>query len=125
MTYKKLFGLFQAITVTIFLFGITGGYKINHAKDIPDESQLTLKQREWVSGKLRTMTLREKIAQMVISNTLGEDYDENSSEYKRLAKLCRDDKIGGFIFFKGTAGGYAGLSNKLQSFSETPLLLSA
>lgn len=71
------------------------------------------------------MTLREKIAQMIISNATGEDYDENSAEYKRLIRLCEQTKVGGFIFFKGTSNGYTNLSNKLQSLSKTPLLISS
>ena len=74
---------------------------------------------------LADMTLREKIGQMIISSTQGENYQESSAEYRRLKKLCRDSKVGGFIFFKGTSSGYASLSNKLQSLSETPLLISA
>lgn len=85
----------------------------------------TPSQEQWVRQKLTTMTTRDKIAQMVISSTFGENYDESSGEYKRMSKLCKEDKIGGFIFFKGSSSGYANLSNKLQELSETPLLISA
>ena len=80
---------------------------------------------EFVQKKLSNMTLREKIAQMVISSVVPENLNENSSEFKKLKKLCEDNKIGGFIFFKGSAFDYARISNKLQSYSETPLLISA
>lgn len=82
-------------------------------------------QIEYVKKKLMSLTLREKIAQMVISNSFGENYDENSAEFKKLKKLCTDTKVGGFIFFKGSSAGYSELSNKLQGLSETPLLISA
>ncbi len=94
----------------------------------PNQEKQNLLNKEnykYYKQKINEMTLREKIAQMVISSTLGENYDESSSEYKKLKKLCQKTKIGGFIFFKGSASGYAGLSNKLQSLSETPLLISA
>jgi beta-N-acetylhexosaminidase len=78
-----------------------------------------------VINKLNEMTLREKIGQMLVSSTLGEDYVENSNESKRLKKLCEQTEVGGFIFFKGTSTGYANLSNKLQSLSKTPLLISS
>lgn len=74
---------------------------------------------------LGKMTLREKIGQMIISSTLGEDYDESSNEFKRLKRLCEETKVGGFIFFKGTSTSYARLTNKLQRHSEIPLLISA
>jgi beta-N-acetylhexosaminidase len=87
--------------------------------------RLTSSQDEWVRKTLAEMTLRERIAQMIISNTFGEYYEENSPEYERLKNLCRTEKIGGFIFFQGTSSGYARLSNKLQELSEIPLLISA
>ncbi len=80
---------------------------------------------ELLKRRIKEMTVREKIAQMVISSTFGEDYSEDSPEFKKLRKLCRETKVGGFIFFRGTASGYAKLSNKLQRLSETPLLISA
>ena len=80
---------------------------------------------EFVQKKLSSMTLREKIAQMVISSVVPENLNENSAEFKKLKSLCELNKIGGFIFFKGSAYDYARISNALQSHSETPLLISA
>lgn len=74
---------------------------------------------------MNEMTLREKIAQMVISSTIPENFNEGSSDFKKLKQLCEKNKIGGFIFFKGSTSDYAKLSNKLQSLSEVPLLISA
>lgn len=78
-----------------------------------------------VSSKLSSMTLHEKIAQMIISSTVPENFSENSSEFKKIKRLSEKTKVGGFIFFKGSSSDYARLSNHLQTFSETPLLISA
>ncbi|MCX7878634.1 MAG: hypothetical protein N2510_08360, partial [Ignavibacteria bacterium] len=81
-----------------------------------------------IYGKLNSMTLREKIAQMIVSSVIPENLkgmDDNSPEFKKLRRLCGKDKIGGFIFFRGSIDDYVNLSNKLQSYSETPLLISA
>ena len=75
--------------------------------------------------KLQQMTLREKIAQMVIANIIPENMDVNSAEFKKYKSLCEKTKVGGFIFFKGSMNDYVRVSNALQSYSETPLLLSA
>jgi beta-N-acetylhexosaminidase len=75
--------------------------------------------------KLQQMTLREKIAQMVIANIIPENVDVNSAEFKKYKSLCEKTKVGGFIFFKGSMNDYVRVSNALQSYSETPLLLSA
>lgn len=78
-----------------------------------------------VEEKLSSMTLREKIAQMVIADVIPENLSENSAEFKKLRKLAEDSKVGGFIFFKGSSADYVRIANKLQGYSETPLLISA
>ena len=83
------------------------------------------KSTEWTEQKLSSMTLREKIAQMIISNSDGYALDESSAEFQRIQNLIVNEKIGGLIFFKGNSVQEAGLINKFQSMSETPLLISA
>ena len=83
------------------------------------------KSTEWTEQKLSSMTLREKIAQMIISNSDGYALDESSAEFQRIQNLIVNEKIGGLIFFKGNSVQEAGLINKFQSMSETPLLVSA
>lgn len=78
-----------------------------------------------ITEKLSSMTLREKIAQMVIADAIPENLTENSAGFKKLKKLCELTKVGGFIFFKGSSNDYVRLANKLQGYSETPLLFSA
>jgi beta-N-acetylhexosaminidase len=85
----------------------------------PDESRVS-----FIEAKLQSMTLREKIAQMIISYSDGYSLDENSKEFLRLKHLITDDKIGGIIFFKGNSIQQANLTNRLQELSETPLLIS-
>ncbi len=132
--FKNLAFLFILVTTAVLIisFQISGKsssqkYLNNQPGNYPssDSYKLSAGQLENVKKKLMSLTLREKIAQMVISNSLGENYDENSAEYKKLKKLCTVTKVGGFIFFKGTSEGYSALSNKLQKLSETPLLISA
>ena len=120
---------FVIVLIIIFipLLFLTG-YN-NHKRNIKSLKGLNYeninKNNNLADKLLADMTLREKIGQMIISSTQGENYQESSAEYRRLKKLCRDSKVGGFIFFKGTSSGYASLTNKLQSLSETPLLISA
>lgn len=82
-------------------------------------------ESEVVKDRLLSMSLREKAAQMVVSSVIPEGFDENSPDFNRIKRLCEVEKVGGFIFFKGSSIDYARLSNKLQSYSETPLLISA
>jgi len=78
----------------------------------------------WVENKLKSMTLREKIAQMIVSYSDGYAHEENSSEFRRLNNLIVNEKIGGIIFFKGNSIQQAHLTNRLQELAVTPLLIS-
>ncbi|MBK8983062.1 MAG: hypothetical protein IPM38_12225 [Ignavibacteria bacterium] len=69
--------------------------------------------------------MREKIAQMIISYSDGYLPSESSAEFQRMSDLIINEKIGGFIFFKGNSLEEAELINKLQRLTETPLLMSA
>ncbi len=78
----------------------------------------------WAEMKIKDMTIREKIAQMIITYSDGYYNGENDNSFKRLRNLIENEKIGGVIFFKGRALEEANLINKLQALSETPLLIS-
>lgn len=78
----------------------------------------------WVDMRMKEMTLREKIAQMIITYSDGYYSGNNDKNFKRLSNLIENEKVGGIIFFKGKALEEAKLINKLQTLSETPLLIS-
>ena len=116
------------ISILIFIF-ITGTVNITE-KDRRKQENIFSKDfnedvYERTENKLRSMTLREKIAQMIITYSDGYSLNENSAEYQRLSNLIVNEKVGGVIFFKGNAVQEAELINSLQSISETPLLMSA
>jgi beta-glucosidase-like glycosyl hydrolase len=117
MRFTKLF-----LLLVLSLFSLTAfkdGPKTG--KDFP---ALTEKS-EWIKIKLSEMTLREKIAQMIITNSFGLRLEKNDKEYLRLQNLIVNEKVGGVIFFKGNSIEEAELINDLQSQSSTPLLISA
>ena len=91
----------------------------------PSDSNIFDKKNEWTEQKLSSMTLREKIAQMIISNSDGYALEESSAEFQKIKDLIVNEKIGGLIFFKGNSLQETELINKFQTLSETPLLISA
>lgn len=82
------------------------------------------KNFSWAENKLKSMPLREKIAQMIITYSDGYYLDDDDKEFKRLKHLIENEKVGGVIFFKGKVLEEARLINRLQSLSATPLLIS-
>lgn len=97
----------------VLVFGMCGEPKKN---EIPEDK---------VKVVMEKMTLREKIAQMIISHSEGTDGNENSSDFLRVKDLILKEKIGGVIFFKGTSKIQAEMTNRLQEISQIPLLISA
>lgn len=82
------------------------------------------KNFSWAEMRLKEMTLREKIAQMIITYSDGYFNGENDNNFKRLKNLIENEKVGGIIFFKGRALEEARLINNLQAVSRIPLLIS-
>lgn len=111
------------LVLSIFSFTFFKSDKIvnEEKKDL----QIFNDNSEWVKTMLSKMTLREKIAQMIVTNSFGLTLDKNDKEYLRLKDLIVNKKVGGVIFFKGNSIQEAELINDLQSQSETPLLISA
>ena len=100
------------LSVTL-VFGMCGEQKRN--ENIEDKVKVIIEK----------MTLREKIAQMIISPSDGTDGSENSADFLRVRDLIMKEKIGGVIFFKGNARFQAEMTNRWQELSQIPLLISA
>jgi beta-glucosidase-like glycosyl hydrolase len=111
------------LILSLFSFSIFRSEK--PAEEFKPVSTHFTEQSEWVKNKLSEMTLREKIAQMVVTNSFGYTLDKNSDDYRRLKDLVVNKKVGGVIFFKGNSVQEAELINDFQSMSQTPLLISA
>lgn len=77
-----------------------------------------------VESILAGMTTREKIAQMMHVWAYGEYQADDSDRFRRVERLVRDEKIGGFIFSRGNIYDQAILTNKLQAMSAIPLWIS-
>lgn len=122
------FFLFSVILSIISFGNIQSDYYLIHKQkpnSFSSSYNLLSESDPWVENRLASMTLREKIAQMIITRSDGFALDRNSAEFKRLSNLILNEKIGGVIFFKGNSVQQSELTNSLQSLSGTPLLISA
>jgi beta-N-acetylhexosaminidase len=79
----------------------------------------------WVDSVLKSLTLREKVAQMVWPSTWGDYAPVNSPQWKALTKLIVEDKVGGFTMSVGSPTEIATKINAMQAISRTPLLFGA
>lgn len=79
----------------------------------------------WVDSVMRTLTLRDKVAQMVWPSTWGDYAAVNSTQWKTLSKLVREEKVGGFTMSVGSPTEIATKINALQEMSGVPLIFGA
>ncbi|HZH33571.1 MAG TPA: glycoside hydrolase family 3 N-terminal domain-containing protein, partial [Pyrinomonadaceae bacterium] len=80
---------------------------------------------KWIAATLKGMTLREKIGQMVMVRMSGEFTNLGSERFAELRRHVNENKLGGFILFRGEANSIATQTNELQRISKLPLLFAA
>lgn len=81
---------------------------------------LTNYNQRWVDSVFASLTLDEKIGQLLMprGNTSGQGYN-----FDKLKKWVQDYKLGGLVFFAGQPTTQARIVNELQSMSKVPMLI--
>jgi len=85
----------------------------------------TAADRAWADSVLGTLTLRDKVAQLVWPWILGDYVAESSPEWQRITRLVTEEHVGGFIVSVGGPTDVAIKVNALQRLSRLPLIMSA
>jgi beta-N-acetylhexosaminidase len=86
---------------------------------------LTATQRRWVDSTLETLSLRERVGQMVMVWMLGDYTNTRDSSYAEVIRWVERDRIGGVSMSLGTPIEVAAKLNDLQRRARVPLLVSA
>ncbi len=86
-------------------------------------SQKTLDRQEetWVDSIFETLTLDQKIGQMMMIRAFSKG---DKSEEKKILALIEKEDVGGICFFQGSPNEQLRLNNLYQSKSKTPLLIA-
>lgn len=79
----------------------------------------------WVERTLKTLTLRQKIGQMINVRMSGEFAHLSSEKFGEYKRELLESEIGGFTVYRGEANAIAALTNELQGISKVPLLFAA
>jgi beta-N-acetylhexosaminidase len=79
----------------------------------------------WVDSTLGSLSLQEKVAQLVMARAFGHYMSASSEEYERLVNLVTVQHVGGLAVFQGDVYESAVLLNRLQGLSRVPLLVAA
>ncbi len=79
----------------------------------------------WAEKTLKSMTLREKIGQMIVTGVLGDYKNINGEKFAEVKKQILENKVGGFVFYRGDALELAALTNEMQRVAKIPLFMAA
>src|SRR5262245_38985532 len=86
---------------------------------------LTPAQRRWVDSTLATLSLKQRVGQMVMIWMLGDYTNTHDSSYAEIIDWVERDGIGGVSMSLGTPIEVAAKLNDLQRRARVPLIVSA
>jgi beta-N-acetylhexosaminidase len=78
-------------------------------------------KNHWVDSVYNSLSRRHKVAQLFFiraHTNKGKVYEDS------VARVIKDQQVGGLVFFQGGPGRQANLVNKYQKLAEVPLLIS-
>ena len=111
-------------------FACVTAYQVNAPTTIP-AAYSSFKGKEpwpgvgkWAQSVLDTLTLEEKVGQMLATYTFGYFKSVDDPDYLRLKSLIRDVHVGGISTFRGYPLEQSALLNDLQASSPIPLLIA-
>jgi beta-N-acetylhexosaminidase len=99
----------------------------------PKAPPLTPEQRA-TQGQMKAMSLRDKVAQLVIVNANGDVYSTKSPDYEKYRHWVADLHVGGIIINNASQNGLvrnaephalAVFLNQMQKLAKTPLLVAS
>ncbi|MDB4874531.1 MAG: hypothetical protein JWM41_977 [Gemmatimonadetes bacterium] len=106
------------------------GHRVT-GQPFPELSPLSIRaplddaQRQWIDSTLATLSLRERVGQMVMVWMLGDYTNNHDSSYAEVVRWVEREHIGGVSMSLGTPIEVAAKLNALQARSKVPLLVSA
>jgi beta-glucosidase-like glycosyl hydrolase len=77
-------------------------------------------QARWADSVLRTLTLRQMVAQSMMVATWS---NKDAAHVQQIEDLIYKERIGGLIFFQGTTRMQAWRTNYFQQISKVPLMI--
>ena len=80
---------------------------------------------KWVEDTLRTLSLRQRVAQLVVVAASSEYMNFEGERFAELRRQVAEQGVGGVLVRGGSPNEVAALTNELQRLARVPLLVSA
>lgn len=91
----------------------------------PYHRRLSRADEAWVSRTLASLTIDEKIGQLVMADANVVFWNRESPDYLKMRHHLVDNKVGGVLLFRSEVWPAAMLANRWQQMAKVPLLMSA
>jgi beta-N-acetylhexosaminidase len=105
--------------------GVLPASTMDTAAGTLDATPVPLTDAQWADSVLKTLSLRDKAAQMVWIWTLGDFAPADAPSWTNIERLIREQRLGGAIISVGGPTDIAVKTNALQRAAQIPLLLGA
>ena len=86
---------------------------------------LSAADERWVERTLASLTLREKVGQLIMPWVGGDYVAVGSPEFEQVRKWVEDDGVGALVLSIGLPLSYAAKLNELQQRARVPLLIAS
>jgi beta-N-acetylhexosaminidase len=81
--------------------------------------------RHWVDSTLASLSVRQKVGQLIMPWALGDYTAVNSPEFDRVRALIQNQEIGGIVMSLGAPLEHAQKVNMMQRMARVPLLIAS
>lgn len=81
--------------------------------------------QQWIEQTLAAMSIPELVGQMLVADFAAVFTHRAHENFQRLARILREQHVGGIILAGGNVLDIALLTNELQQLSKLPLLVNA
>jgi beta-N-acetylhexosaminidase len=125
----------KLLLLSIALLSLAPARIISGAQGAPKRSTKPLKpvEKPAVRRWLSSLTLSQKVAQLVVIPFYGEAPNTRSRQYQKFVRLVRDQRVGGLVLINRTSHGIqraepyalAAFLNRMQRMAPIPLLVAA
>lgn len=90
-------------------------------------ASVTLSRQDsaWVEATMRSLSPRDRVAQLIMPWVPGEYAAVGSPEYEQVRGWVEDDKVGGLVLSIGLPLSYAAKLNHMQRIANVPLLVAS
>jgi beta-N-acetylhexosaminidase len=86
---------------------------------------LSADDQRWIDRTLASLTLRQKVGQLIMPWVAGDYVAVGSPEFEEVRKWVQDDEVGGLVLSIGLPLSYAAKLNELQTRARVPLLIAS